>query len=78
MAPRAGDPEKLVIDVRDAVADLAVVDALARLALIARRHGLRIRLCHASAELLDLIELAGLSEALPAEPVSSRSRGPRC
>jgi ABC-type transporter Mla MlaB component len=67
MTARAGDPVALEVDVHDVVADLAAVDALARLALVARRFGREVRLRRASPELGDLIELAGLSEVLPAE-----------
>ncbi len=41
------------------------IDALARLQLGALRRGVRLRLRGASAELLELISLFGLSEALP-------------
>jgi anti-anti-sigma regulatory factor len=44
---------------------LAVVDALARLALEARRAGLEMRLVHASPELVELLELAGLDAVVP-------------
>ena len=49
-------------------ADLRTVEALARLQLAARRLGCRLEVCHASADLLCLIELAGLSEVLGVEP----------
>ena len=42
--------------------DLAVVDALARLALAARRHGCAIRLDEPDPELVGLLALAGLAE----------------
>jgi ABC-type transporter Mla MlaB component len=48
-------------------ADAAALDALARLALRLRRCGYQLKLRDASGELLDLIELAGLSEVLAAE-----------
>jgi hypothetical protein len=41
------------------------VDALARLQLAAKRRGARLVLYGASAQLVDLLELAGLSEVLP-------------
>jgi hypothetical protein len=44
--------------------DMAVLDALARLALAARRLGLELRLAQAPVELLELVALAGLAEAL--------------
>ena len=45
--------------------DAATVDALARLQLTARQLGSRIRLRRACGELLELLELMGLSEVLP-------------
>ena len=47
---------------------LAAVEALARLQLAARRKGLDLRLHVVSRELRDLIELAGLTQALGVEP----------
>jgi hypothetical protein len=40
------------------------IDALARLQLAARRHGCRVRLHHASHDLLDLLDFVGLRDAL--------------
>jgi hypothetical protein len=45
-------------------ADIGTVDALARAALNARRAGERLRVVDASDALQELIELAGLGEAL--------------
>ena len=45
--------------------DPAVLDALVRLQLAARRLGSSIRLEHACSELVDLLALVGLSEVLP-------------
>jgi ABC-type transporter Mla MlaB component len=53
-----------VCDVAGVLADAVTVDALARLQLAARRHGCRIRLEHASAELRDLIAFMGLEDVL--------------
>jgi hypothetical protein len=50
--------------------DLALVDALARLQLVARRLGCSIRLRHASAELLGLLDLLGLAEVVTDEAVA--------
>ena len=50
--------------------DLATVDALARLALDARRAGCRIRLRQACPDLRNLLALAGLAEILPCVPAS--------
>jgi ABC-type transporter Mla MlaB component len=50
--------------------DARTVDALARLQLAARRRGCRMRLRDAPTELLDLLELMGLSDVLlRVEPV---------
>jgi ABC-type transporter Mla MlaB component len=54
----------IVCDVRDVAADAVTVDALARLRLAARRRGCRMRLRNASPELLGLIALIGLDDAL--------------
>jgi hypothetical protein len=51
--------------------DAVTVDALARLALTARRLGRRVRLCRASCALEELLVLVGLCEVLPP---ASRSR----
>jgi ABC-type transporter Mla MlaB component len=53
-----------VCDLRGVRADLATVDALARLKLFARRRGCTVVLRKAPAELLDLVELLGLSDVL--------------
>ena len=50
--------------------DLALVDALARLQLIARRLGCSIRLQQASADLLGLLDLIGLAGAVTDETVA--------
>ena len=51
-------------------ADLRTVDALVRLALHARRAGVRVCLAGASSDLRGLIELTGLADVLPCEPNS--------
>ena len=48
--------------------DVATIDALARLALLMRRHGLEILLRGASEELIELLEFAGLRDVLCVEP----------
>jgi len=48
--------------------DLELVDALARLQLVARRRGYRV-VVRAPAEVLEAVELAGLTEALGVEPL---------
>lgn len=47
-------------------ADLRLVDSLARLQLLARRHGRRVRLRRATEDLRSLLDLLGLGEVLPA------------
>ena len=49
------------------MADFEIVDALARLQLAARRSGLRVEVAAAPHDVLELIELAGLSETLGVE-----------
>ena len=51
------------------MADLGIVDALARLQLAARRSGYEVAVTNAPGDLLELIELAGLTEALGVEPL---------
>ncbi len=51
-------------DVRDVPADAVTVEALARLQLAARRHNCRVRLRHASPELLELVDFMGLQDVL--------------
>ena len=48
-------------------ADLAVVEALARVQLSARRRGARVRLANVSESLRGLLELTGLGDALGVE-----------
>jgi hypothetical protein len=61
-------------DVRCLRADAAVVDALARLQLVAMRRDWRISLHNASPELVELIAFIGLEEALPRGEDRSASR----
>jgi ABC-type transporter Mla MlaB component len=56
--------ELLLCEVGGVAADAVALDALARLALSARRSRCEVRLCGASAELLALVELAGLDGVL--------------
>ncbi len=61
-----GDSTVILCDLaRLADADMATVDALARLALRARRMGCAVTLRDPSTELLELVALAGLGEVLP-------------
>ena len=47
------------------VPDAVVVDIIARLQLVARRLGGRLKLVHSSNELKELIEFMGLTNVLP-------------
>jgi hypothetical protein len=47
--------------------DAVTVDALAQLQLTATRVGCRLRLCHANAELRELIAFMGLRAAMRSE-----------
>lgn len=60
-------PCLLLCEVAGVAADAVALDALARLALAARRHGCEVRLRGASPELLGLVELAGLAQVLRVE-----------
>jgi anti-anti-sigma regulatory factor len=60
--------EKLPCDVRALRADVAALDALARLQLAARHAGFELRLVQASAELRCLIAFTGLDGVLRVEP----------
>jgi hypothetical protein len=64
MGPCEREPVTLGIDVGDVSADIVAVDMLARLAVVARRCGCELRLQNPPMELIELIELAGLSEVL--------------
>ena len=55
---------------RFAEADMGTIDALARLALRARRLGRAITLRDASPELRELLAFAGLGDVLPCAPAS--------
>ncbi len=57
--------EVVLCDVHGVDPDAVTVDALARLQLAARRHGCRVRLLHASAELRQLVGFMGLRDVLP-------------
>jgi anti-anti-sigma regulatory factor len=57
----------LVCDLSGVQPSAATIDALARLAVALRRQGSRLRLHHASPELLELIEFMGLADVLRVE-----------
>jgi hypothetical protein len=56
--------EVIACDVSELAAEVAAVDALARLALVARRLGCPLKLRQASPELCELVAFCGLSDAL--------------
>jgi ABC-type transporter Mla MlaB component len=64
---QASGPEQLCCIVGAVEADAVAVDALARLALAARRHGAHLLLSGASRELRELVALMGLAEVLEAQ-----------
>jgi hypothetical protein len=59
------EAREAVCDVLGVEPDAVTVDALARLQLAARRHGCRVRLRNASAELVELVAFMGLADVLP-------------
>jgi ABC-type transporter Mla MlaB component len=59
-----GGSDELRCEVTGVDADAVAVDALARLALAARRNDCSVRLCGASADLLALVAFAGLDGVL--------------
>jgi ABC-type transporter Mla MlaB component len=67
--------ELLLCEVAGVAADAVAVDALARLALAARRSGCEVRLRGASPALLGLIELTGLAEVLRCEELARGQLG---
>ena len=56
----------VICDVRGVEADAVSVEALARLALVARRNDCQVRLREASKELRELVSFMGLEEVLSA------------
>jgi ABC-type transporter Mla MlaB component len=58
------EKEVLRCELTGVAADAAAIDALARLALLARRHGCELQICGASEDLRSLIAFAGLAEIL--------------
>ena len=63
-APR---PSTLICEVGSLAPDAVTIDAMARLQLVARRLGQQVVLRGASSELLELLELFGLSDVLRVE-----------
>ena len=67
-----GHPDVVVFEVGGLISpDLWTIDALARARLIARRDGCELILADASVELRELLELAGLADAVPCEEGSA-------
>jgi hypothetical protein len=67
-----GHPDVVVFEVGALISpDLWTIDMLARARLIARRDGCQLFLADASLELRELLELAGLTGAVPCEEVSA-------
>jgi ABC-type transporter Mla MlaB component len=64
MGPRKRDSLTVCIDASELNADIASVDVLARLALLVHRFDCELRLQNPSPELIELIQLAGLTEVL--------------
>jgi len=60
-----GSGQVVVCDVAGVEPDAVTVDALARLQLAAQRRGCGVSLCGASGQLLDVVELMGLTHVLP-------------
>jgi hypothetical protein len=68
----------LYVDATELTPDAITLDMLARFALVARRCGYRLVLREVPRELAELIELAGLSDALPLDGFRPGSIPPRC
>ena len=60
--------ETIRCEVAEVAADAAALEALARLALAARRRGCHVVLRGASEQLRALVALTGLADVLPGEP----------
>lgn len=71
----ANDADPLVCEVGTLRADLAAVDALARLALAARRLETGILLREATPVLRELLEVTGLADVVPCDPESGVDAG---
>jgi hypothetical protein len=59
----------IICDVSALAPDAGSIDALARLGLLAKRHGMELRLREVSSELQALVGLCGLGEVLCVEVV---------
>jgi ABC-type transporter Mla MlaB component len=68
-------PELLLVEVAEIAPDALAVDALARLALAARRHGCSVLLRGAQPQLLLLVEFIGLAGVLREDAALVRPLG---
>jgi hypothetical protein len=75
IALAASDPDPLVCEVGTLRADLAAVDVMARLALVARRLDRGILLYDATPALRGLIALVGLADVVPCGPDAGLDSG---
>jgi anti-anti-sigma regulatory factor len=83
VSPELSGEQVLYVDTTDLVPDAVTLDILARFALKVRRSGYRVVLRGVSPELAELIEFAGLEDALPVDPLGPDplrpdSSPPRC
>jgi hypothetical protein len=65
----------VVARVEARVVDITLIGTLARIALMARREGRRVRLLDAGPELRGLLELVGLADAVGVQPGREPERG---
>ena len=63
-------PERAVCDCSTVPADAVTVEALSRLQLGAQRYGCRVELANATPELVDLVELMGLTDVFAPQRAS--------
>ena len=71
----SGDIHRVICDVEVVrEPDAATIEVLARMQLTARRHGGRIELRRASAELRELLTLSGLADVLPCDASGLEAR----
>jgi hypothetical protein len=71
----AGSPRTIICDVGAVAPDVHTIDALARLQLAARRLGMEVLLRHASRELQELVDFAGLRDVLRVEMQGQAEQG---
>jgi anti-anti-sigma regulatory factor len=78
VSPELRGEQLLYVDTADLNPDAVTLDILARFALQVRRSGYRVVLRGVSPQLAGLIELAGLEDVLPIDPLRPGSSPPRC